>query len=143
MPDYRRAFAPGGTFFFTLVTFGRAPILLGDAARLALRRAVERTRRDHPFALDAIVVLPDHLHAVWTLPEGDADFSTRWRLIKSRFTREWLTTEAARADGAASRPLARASRGERAVWQPRYWEHLIRDEGDLARHLDYVHYNPV
>ncbi len=144
MPDYRRAWVPGGTFFFTVVTYGRRPILTGEAARVALRHAMARTRHDHPFELDAIVILPDHLHAIWTLPVGDADFSTRWRLIKARFTRGWLPSDEARGGGISSRPtFVRASRGERDVWQPRFWEHAIRDEGDLERHLDYVHYNPV
>lgn len=142
MPNYRRAMSPGGTFFFTVVTHDRRPILTGESAHAALRHAIARTRQDHPFEVDAIVVLPDHLHAIWTLPNHDADFSTRWRLIKARFTRQWLTSND--AAGLSSRPtFARPSRGERAVWQQRFWEHVIRDEDDLQRHLDYVHYNPV
>jgi putative transposase len=87
------------------------------------------------FTTDAVVVLPDHLHAVWTLPEGDADFGTRWRQIKSAFSRSLAPTE----------PISesRAAKGERGIWQRRYWEHTIRDENDFARHVDYVHINPV
>ncbi len=145
--------SPGGTFFFTVVMNRRRRILTGEAARSALRHAIARTRHDHPFKLDAIVILPDHLHALWTLPSDDADFLTRWRLIKARFTREWLASPEASSEGLASRPtgsaswmpsdFVRAARSERAVWQQRFWEHRIRDEADIERHLDYIHYNPV
>jgi putative transposase len=100
-----------------------------------LRHAVAATRRKYPFEIDAIVVLPDHLHAVCTLPPGDADFSLRWRLIKSRFAKSLPKQE----------PLSavRLARGERGVWQRRFWEHLIRDEADYARHVEYCYINPV
>jgi putative transposase len=100
-----------------------------------LRTAFRETRRNHPFTIDAMVVLPDHLHAVWTLPEGDADFATRWRLIKSVFSRHVATGERI-SD-------SRAAKAERGIWQRRYWEHTIRDPADFARHLDYIHINPV
>jgi putative transposase len=100
-----------------------------------LRTAFRETRRRHPFTIDAMVVLPDHLHAIWPLPEGDADFATRWRLIKSAFSRGF---------GAGERiSKSRASKGERGIWQRRYWEHTIRDDNDFARHVDYIHFNPV
>jgi len=86
----------------------------------------------HPFTLDAIVILPDHLHAIWTLPPGDADYATRWRLIKAEFSRGGATTE-----------RSRRRKGERGIWQRRYWEHTLRDEGDYERHCDYIHFNPV
>ena len=97
--------------------------------------AFRETRRYHPFTTDAVVVLPDHLHAFWTLPEGDADFATRWRLIKSAFSRNL----------AAGEPISnsRATKGERGIWQRRYWEHTIRDENDFGRHVDYIHINSV
>ena len=100
-----------------------------------LRAAFRETRQRHPFATDAMVVLPDHLHAVWTLPEGDADVAMRWRQIKSAFSRALPTIE----------PISgsRAAKGERGVWQRRFWEHTIRDENDFARHIDYIHINPV
>jgi putative transposase len=100
-----------------------------------LRTAFRETRQHHPFTIDAIVVLPDHLHTIWTLPEGDADFSTRWRLIKSAFSRNLDTPEMI--------SQSRAAKGERGIWQRRYWEHTIRDDNDLARHVDYIHINPV
>nr|WP_245309621.1 transposase [Bradyrhizobium retamae] len=100
-----------------------------------LRAAFRETRQRHPFAIDAVVVLPDHLHAVWTLPDGDRDFSTRWRLIKSTFSRRIAPDEAVSA--------SRAAKGKRGIWQRRYWEHTIRDEDDLVRHIDYIHINPV
>jgi putative transposase len=100
-----------------------------------LRLAVTATRRNRPFTIDAFVVLPDHLHAVWTLPPGDADFSTRWRLIKSAFARALPKAERLSA--------VRIERNERGIWQRRFWEHLIRDEGDYARHVEYCYINPV
>jgi putative transposase len=139
MPDYRRAFVPGGTFFFTLVTYGRARFLCDDMSRTILREAIERTRVSHPFSIEAIVLLPDHLHAIWTLPAGDADFSMRWSLIKNAFTRGWLGQGA--AEGCVSRSRQRNRR--RGVWQRRFWEHRVRDQDDLLNHLNYIHYNPV
>jgi putative transposase len=100
-----------------------------------LRTAFDETRRRHPFTINAMVVLPDHLHALWTMPEGDADFATRWRLIKATFSRRLPQGERI-SD-------SRAARGERGIWQRRYWEHTIRDENDFARHVDYIHINPV
>ena len=124
--QYRRACVPGGTFFFTLVTQGRRPVFSNAEAVEVLRNAFRRVRASRPFKIDAMVVMPDHLHCIWTLPPGDADFSTCWRLIKTWFAKHW-------------QPAGR----EQAVWQHRYWEHQIRDETDFARHADYIHYNPV
>ena len=139
MPEYRRAFAPGGTFFFTLVTARRRPILLTPAARAALRTALHDTARPRPFTIDAIVLLPDHLHCIWTLPPGDADFSTRWRIIKTMMTRRYL----AAGGGETLRSNSRVRHGERGVWQRRSWEHTICDEARFYDLCDYVHYNPV
>lgn len=100
-----------------------------------LRRAFRDTRRRHPFAIDAIAVLPDHLHAVWTLPEGDKDFAGRWQLIKAGFSRALPQGEPVSA--------SRLRKRERGIWQRRYWEHTLRDEDDFARHVDYIHFNPV
>ena len=100
-----------------------------------LREAVGRVKRDHPFHIEAMVVLPDHVHALWTLPVEDADFSQRWRLLKAAFSRGLPRTEAIGA--------SRAAKGERGIWQRRFWEHCIRDETDFARHVDYIHGNPV
>ena len=134
MTDYRRNFVPGGSFFFTVNLADRRLSLLTTHID-TLRAAFRETHLRHPFTIDAIVVLPDHLHTVWTLPEGDADFATRWRLIKSTFSRSIAPGERISA--------SRATRGERGIWQRRYWEHTVRDEEDFARHVDHVHINPV
>jgi putative transposase len=134
MTHYRRNFRAGGCFFFTVNLADRRLRLLTEHVD-DLRTAFRETRRRHPFTIDAMVVLPDHLHAIWPLPEGDADFATRWRLIKSAFSRGF---------GAGERiSKSRASKGERGIWQRRYWEHTIRDDNDFARHVDYIHFNPV
>lgn len=134
---YRRAFVPGGSFFFTAVTAGRRPLFSDQAAVDVLREAFRAVRAKHPFDIDAAVVLPDHLHCIWTLPPGDGDFSLRWRLTKTWFTKHCP---------ANLRPEpgpARRGRGEQAVWQHRFWEHVLRDETDFIRHVEYIHYNPV
>jgi putative transposase len=135
MTDYRRLYIPGATYFFTLVTEGRRPLFAADEAvdrlRLAFHYALER----RPFRFVAVVILPDHLHAIWTLPDGDRDFSERWRLVKYRFS---LLSPA----GAVPRRSLIAKR-EKGLWQRRFWEHCIRDDADFARHLDYLHFNPV
>ncbi len=125
--QYRRMYVPGATCFFTVVTHERRPIF-ADAAHVALLRTVmRREMAARPFAIDAMVVLPDHLHAIWIMPETDADFSLRWRRIKSEF----------------SRGLTKASGRAQAVWQPRFREHVIRNEQDHAAHRDCIHINPV
>ena len=85
--------------------------------------------------MDAIVILPDHLHAIWTMPPGDADFATHWRLIKATFSRAIEPGE--------RRSASRSAKGERGLWQRRYWEHTLRDDSDFERHCDYIHFNPV
>jgi len=134
MTSYRRNFIAGGSFFFTVNLAQRRLRLLTDHIA-ELRAAFDETRRRHPFTVDAMVVLPDHLHALWTMPEGDADFATRWRLIKSAFSRRLPLDERISA--------SRAAKGERGIRQRRYWEHTIRNENDFARHVDYIHINPV
>ncbi len=129
MSNYRRAQIAGGCFFFTVVTHGRRPMLADADIVARLREAFRRTREKYPFRIDAIVVLPDHVHAIWWLPEGDADFSLRWRLIK-HFV----------AVGIGGEPN---QRGEKPAWQRRFWEHALRDETDWRNHVDYIHYNPV
>ncbi len=134
---YRRAFIPGGSFFFTVVTDRRRPLLASADAVNKLREAFRSVRARHPFSIDAIVVLPDHLHCIWTLPASDADFATRWRLIKTWFTkhRDPEVRATSRSD--------QATKAGQAVWQRRYWEHWLRDEEDFTRHVEYIHYNPV
>jgi putative transposase len=135
--QYRRAFAPGGTFFFTVVTYQRCPIFSTPQAVEYLRQALRYTLQRMPFTFVASVILPDHLHFIWTLPSGDSDFSTRWRLIKSHFTRHWHYGES------QNKSISRQLKGEQGIWQRRFWEHLIRNDNDLARHIEYIHYNPV
>jgi putative transposase len=134
MTDYRRNRVPGGTYFFTVNLLERKGRLLVEHIDL-LRDAVRLVRRDRPFHIDAWVVLPDHLHAVWTLPAGDSDYSGRWREIKKAFSKGLPKTERLSA--------VRMAKGERGIWQRRFWEHTIRDDADYAAHLDYVHINPV
>lgn len=139
MPDYRRAIVPGGTFFFTVVTENRAPIFAHDDARVLLREAMAKARLRMPFIVDAIVVLPDHIHTIWTLPKGDTDFLTRWSMLKRTFSTEWVDR------GREQQPISESRRKNRrlGVWQRRFWEHTIRDDRDFERHCDYIHYNPV
>jgi putative transposase len=134
MTSYRRAFAPGATYFFTAALNDRSSCQLVEQIGL-LRTSLQEVRQRHPFRIDAMVVLPDHIHALWTFPEGDADFPLRWRLLKSRFSQ--------RCPAGESRSDSRVAKKERGIWQRRFWEHLIRDEGDLHRHIDYIHFNPV
>jgi putative transposase len=133
--QYRRAFVPGGAFFFTVVTAGRAPLFADKANIAVLQSAFRRVRFQRPFLLKAVVVLPDHLHCIWTLPPHDGDFSTRWRLIKTWFTKH--------CDSASQGRANKITIGESSLWQPRYWEHVLRDEADLRRHIEYIHFNPV
>jgi putative transposase len=133
MVFYRRNFVPGGTFFFTVTLADRRSRILVDHIDL-LREAIRATRRERPFEIDAIVVLPDHLHAMLTLPPADSDFSGRWRRIKGHLSRSLIESSAA---------VNRRPNGDLALWQRRFWEHTIRDEGDFVRHVDYVHFNPV
>ena len=135
MPDYRRWRVAGGSYFFTVNLLDRRRRLLIEHVE-SLRAAFHKVKCDHPFHIDAVVVLPEHLHCVWTLPEGDADFSTRWRLIKGEFSR-------ALPEEGEKRSASRVKHGERGVWQWRFWEHVIRDDRDYARHVEYMHFNPV
>ena len=139
MSRYRRASVAGSSYFFTVVTYRRQPILCNDAVRIALRTAIETVRTTRPFVIDAWVLLPDHLHCIWTLPDGDADFSTRWMTIK-RAVSLACRENYRRADWVTASKLKHR---ESTIWQRRFWEHQIRDEDDLARHVDYIHFNPV
>ena len=139
MPNYRRLYMPGGTYSFTVATGGRSPIFREPDAVLTLARSMRQIRAKHSFTTVAMIVLPDHLHCIWALPREDSDFSTRWRRIKSVFTTAWV----AHVNLSPARSESQASRGERGVWQRRFWEHLIRDENDMERHFDYIHFNAV
>ena len=134
MPDYRRNRVPGGTYFFTVcLADRRSSLLVGQID--ALRTAVKKVRAQRPFHIDAWVILPDHMHCLWTLPEGDADFPGRWREIKKAFSKQIPLNEC--------RTAVMVERGERGIWQRRYWEHTILDDRDYALHMDYTHFNPV
>jgi putative transposase len=129
----RRNFVPGGTYFFTVTLADRTSSLLVQHVDI-LRMAFRIARQERPFTIEAIVILPEHLHAIWTLPSGDSDFSGRWKRIKAYVTHRLV---------AAGVPVERHRNGEYALWQRRFWEHTIRDERDFERHVDYIHFNPV
>ena len=133
MVRYRRNYVAGGTFFFTVTLDDRRSHLLVKHVDL-LRAAFRAARSEQPFAIDALVVLPEHLHVVMTLPSGDTNFSGRWRRIKGHFSSALLGSAIS---------IARRSNGGLALWQGRFWEHTIRDDDDFARHVDYIHFNPV
>jgi len=133
MVNYRRSRVAGGSYFFTVTLRDRRSSALVDHIA-DLREAFHWVQTRRPFRIRAIVVLPDHLHTIWTLPAEDADYSGRWRAIKSRFTRALVKSGG---------PLRRNARGEYLLWQRRYWEHTLRDPVDMQRHIDYIHYNPV
>lgn len=139
MSHYRRANTAGATYFFTVVTYRRQPMLCDTPVRKALREAIVAVRAQRPFTIEAWVLLPDHLHCIWTLPPDDVDFPVRWNMIKRRVSLacaaaykrpDWLTA-------------SKRKHRESTLWQRRYWEHQIRDETDFIRHVDYIHYNPV
>jgi putative transposase len=134
MPRYKRAKVEGGSFFFTVTLADRSSDTLVDHID-SFRDAYRWAQQHHPFETIAICVLPDHLHAIWTLPDGDSDFSTRWSLIKAGFSRALPIS--------ASRSASKISKRDKGIWQRRYWEHAIRDARDLDRHIDYIHFNPV
>jgi len=135
--DYRRVFVPGGSYFFTVVTFERKPILKDEEAIFLLKNAFRRTQNKYPFRIDALVILPDHLHTIWTLPQNDIKYPLRWNLIKGYFTKNWMHTKSHNVS------TSRIHRREKEVWQRRYWEHYISDEKDFLEHMDYIHSNPV
>lgn len=134
MTDYRRYRINGGTYFFTVNLADRNRALLTERID-TLRESFRVVKEAHPFEIDAIVIMPEHLHTIWTLPDDDDDFSQRWRQVKSAFSREIAKEE----------PISksRLRKQERGIWQRRFWEHTIRDEEDFKRHVDYIHFNPV
>ena len=133
MVNYRRNLIPGGTYFFTVTLANRrSSVLVGNIA--ALREAFKKTRIEKPFEIDAIVILPEHLHAIMTLPPADCDYAGRWRRVKGLFTRAMLKSGTS---------IMRDARGEYQLWERRFWEHTIRDDGDFERHVDYIHFNPA
>jgi len=130
--QYRRFYQQGARYFFTVVTGNRAPLLIENIVRL--RAAFRLCLLRYPFEIEAIVVLPDHLHTIWRLPEGDANFSKRWMVIKRKFSAGLPPHTVSHS---------KSKKREKGVWQRRFWEHCIRNENDWRRHVDYIHFNPV
>ncbi len=125
---------PGGSYFFTVNLFNRRLSLLTDHIQL-LRQAFADIQQTLPFHIDAIVILPDHLHTIMTLPVGNSDYSTRWNQIKGAFSKAIPSGE--------SVSRSRVRKRERAIWQRRFWEHTLKDDDDFNNHVDYIHFNPV
>ncbi len=144
MSDYRRWFVAGGTFFFTVVVHRRRRLFDNLQAVALLGKVMRECHVKWPVTVNAIVLLPDHLHAMWTLPTGDTEYPKRWGGTKKEFTKAWLTTVGqAVPDNSSFLSTARQRERRRDVWQPRYWEHTVKDENDFERHFDYIHWNPV
>jgi len=139
MSNYRRANAKGATYFFTVVTYRRRKFLTLPENRHALRNAIRAAKLKHTFGIEAWVLLPDHMHCIWTLPENDSDFSKRWGLIKAQFTQQTK----ARLHNETWMNQSKHKHRESTIWQRRFWEHQIRDYYDLEKHVDYIHFNPV
>ena len=139
MPRYVRVGNPCGSYFFTVITYGRRQLFSLKENINSLINGIKQIQYQYPFSLEALVLLPDHLHALWTLPEGDVDYGKRWGLIKARFSKE---IQKGLPQEEVINP-SRIKRGETTVWQRRFWEHAIRDEEDFQKHLDYIHYNPM
>ena len=139
MSQYIRAQQKGGTFFFTVVTYQRQTFLLDERIRMALRSSINEVREMLPFSIDAWVLLPDHIHCIWTLPDEDSNYSKRWGLIK-RGVSVQVKGDFHRADLMSK---SKVNKRESTLWQRRFWEHQISNEKDLKAHMDYLHYNPV
>ncbi len=139
MSRYRRENVTGATWFFTVVTYRRQPILCDKPVREALRDAITSVRKKRPFEIDAWVLLPDHFHCIWTLPPDDADYATRWGMIKRQVSIK-CKKDYKRPDWVTA---SKRKHRESTLWQRRYWEHQIRDQRDFEKHVDYIHYNPV
>ena len=139
MPEYIRAKTAGGTYFFTVNTLLRQPILTEKIVRDALRAGIQRARQTLPFRIEAWVLLPDHLHAIWTLPENDHNYSARWAIIKRQVSKSYGN----QFQSSENIGDSRQKRRESGIWQRRFWEHQIRDDLDFERHMDYLHWNPV
>lgn len=134
---YQRNYTKGATYFFTVVTFRRYPILTQPQSIKNLRQAIKSEMQRRPFQIDAIIILPDHIHTIWTLPPEESDYSTRWKNIKSTFTKTYPTKDHIKPLG------SRKQKKEQVIWQRRFWEHRIRNEQDFENHINYIHYNPV
>lgn len=134
---YQRYFQPGGTFFFTIVTYKRRKIFISEKTINLFNESVKCVQQRHPFEIQAFCICPDHIHMIWKLPEDDVDYPTRLRLIKSHFSHHYNDKNR------FGLPESRIKKGEKTIWQRRYWEHFIRNEEDFSRHIEYIHFNPV
>jgi putative transposase len=137
MATFRRSVVPGTTYFFTVNTNQRLKVLAEPPFYLALKNALRQVKTEHPFTTEAFVLLPDHLHCIWPLPPSDANYALRWNVIKR------IVSQATRRLVESSVSRSRQQRRELGLWQRRFWEHQIRDERDLFRHVEYIHWNPV
>jgi putative transposase len=134
--ECRRSHIKGGRFFFTVVTYKREKLFCSAKNVDLIRESMRYVKQRHPFTIEAFVLLPEHIHCIWTLPQDDHDFSTRWRLIKSFFSRNCEHQH-------KELKSSQIRKKEQGIWQPRFWEHFIRDEKDFISHVEYIHYNPV
>ncbi len=139
MPNYRRNFVEGGTYFFTVITYKRQQILNGKAIDI-LRECFRECMSEKPFTIEAAVVLPEHLHCLWTLPAPDSDYSARWKSVKSAFTKEYIRRI---GEPPAKPSVSMQKKGEKGIWQRRFWEHTVQNEDDYRIHIEYIHFNPV
>ncbi|MGD0006236.1 MAG: transposase [Anaerolineaceae bacterium] len=139
MPEYRRSILEGGTFFFTVVTYNRRPILTTPVAREILHSAWITVQERFPFKTDAVCLLPEHIHCIWTLPEGDSNYSVRWKEIKRLFTRDYTY----QVGPGKFHNKSHQKQREATIWQRRFWEHTIQNQEDFAHHIEYIFFNPV
>jgi len=139
MPEYRRIFIEGGTYAFTVVTYKRQPLFIDSATRELIFTAIQKTQYLYPFEQIAYCILPDHIHCIWTLPEGDFNYPIRWKFLKSKFSKLYQGVYGPYPPSNRSR----INRGEVAIWQRRFWEHTIKDDEDLYNHINYIHFNPI
>jgi len=141
MPNYKRT-RFGSTYFFTVVTYQRRKFLCLEPCREILREVIKQTQASWPFTIEAVVLLPEHIHCIWKLPENDTNYSMRWGWIKKEFTKR-ARDVVEKMVGAAHPTASRVRRGEGNIWQRRFWEHQIKNQKDYNTHVDYIHYNPV
>jgi len=139
MPEYRRIVQKGGFYFFTIVTHQRQKLFLYPEAQSLLLKSIDHVRNYHPFEVKDFCILPDHVHFLWHMPENDANYSMRISQIKHHFSKQYEALFGL----SIPKNTSRQKRREVTIWQRRFWEHWIRNERDLQRHIDYIHYNPV
>ena len=139
MPNYKRTRIDGACFFFTVVTHKRQPLFNHDLSRSILRETIKKVQERFPFEIPAFCLMPDHLHCIWQMPEGDSDYSKRWSIIKRTFSQQYLASSGINIH----RNTSRINKRELGIWQRRFWEHRCRDRDDYYNHINYIHYNPI